>query len=236
MRERLSFRPDDCKPAAEQVWKLQGMPARRKPSAPLSQLLNQALEAFKGCAKPRAVIEDISKREFGRIYQSCPRGRATPLAGIYPKARHLALFALTIGARVTEVISDLFRAGSYAEGYLLDSVASAGAETVADRLQAHYVVRFPGSAVLRYSPGYCGWDVCGQRALLKRLRPEEIGITLRESCLMEPLKSISGVFVAGQPEIHRFRTTYACCRACRTRTCRERNLRKSSGVQEYKSS
>jgi hypothetical protein len=54
------------------------------------------------------------------------------------------------------------------------------------------------------------------------LRPEEIGITLRESCLMEPLKSISGVLVAARPEDHRFDNTYQFCRTCSTQTCRSR--------------
>ena len=56
--------------------------------------------------------------------------------------------------------------------------------------------------VLRYSPGYCGWHVSGQINLFNTLTPEKIGITLGESCLMNPLKSVSGVLVAGPPNIH----------------------------------
>jgi hypothetical protein len=80
----------------------------------------------------------------------------------------------------------------------------------------------PGDVFLRYSPGYCGWDITGQRQLFRALRPEEIGITLRESCLMEPLKSISGVLVAARPEVHRFDNNYPFCRVCTMRTCRSR--------------
>ncbi len=79
-----------------------------------------------------------------------------------------------------------------------------------------------GSVFLRYSPGYCGWDITGQRKLFRALRPEEVGVTLRESCLMEPLKSISGVLVAARPEDHRFDNTYPFCSACTTQTCRSR--------------
>mgnify|MGYP001046046136 CR=1 FL=1 len=75
---------------------------------------------------------------------------------------------------------------------------------------------------LRYSPGYCGWDLTGQRALFGELEPERIGIRLLESCLMEPLKSISGVIVAGPAEIHEFTDDYAFCSECRTRDCRRR--------------
>ena len=75
---------------------------------------------------------------------------------------------------------------------------------------------------LRYSPGYCGWHVSGQRALFAALRPAEIGLALRESCLMDPLKSISGVLVSGAPRIHDFVDDYPFCAECAERACRDR--------------
>jgi hypothetical protein len=87
---------------------------------------------------------------------------------------------------------------------------------------------------LRYSPGYCGWHLSGQRALFAALQPEEIGITLRESMLMVPLKSMSGVIVAGLPAIHAFADDYPFCGECRTRGCRERiaRVRQTRGDQQ----
>lgn len=76
--------------------------------------------------------------------------------------------------------------------------------------------------LLRYSPGYCGWHISGQKALFAALRPEEIGISLRESFLMEPLKSISGVIVGGPGRIHEFEPSYPFCAECKSRSCRER--------------
>ena len=43
------------------------------------------------------------------------------------------------------------------------------------------------------APIPCGWPTGGQRPLFTALRPEEIGVTLNESCLMSPIKSVSGV-------------------------------------------
>jgi hypothetical protein len=64
--------------------------------------------------------------------------------------------------------------------------------------------------------------VSGQRALFEFLGPEEIGITLNASCLMQPLKSISGVLVVGAGHIHRFRPTYSFCERCQEKQCRDR--------------
>lgn len=77
-------------------------------------------------------------------------------------------------------------------------------------------------AALRYSPGYCGWDVGGQAALFRRLEPERIGVRLTESGFMHPEKSVSGVILAGPREIHRFSPTYPFCAPCATTSCRER--------------
>ncbi len=75
---------------------------------------------------------------------------------------------------------------------------------------------------MRYSPGYCGWHVSGQMALFDYLGPDAVGITLTESFLMHPLKSVSGVIVAGQPDIHRFVHDFPFCAACTGKECRER--------------
>ena len=80
---------------------------------------------------------------------------------------------------------------------------------------------------LPYSPGYCGWNVSGQRKLFARLRPVEAGIELKEgSYLMVPIKSISGVLVSGGEEIHFFDNHYLMCDSCRDKTClvRQRDL------------
>jgi hypothetical protein len=75
---------------------------------------------------------------------------------------------------------------------------------------------------LRYSPGYCGWHISGQRKLFDFLKPETIGISLRESHLMEPLKSVSGVVIVGPAGIHAFQDEYPFCERCKTHGCRER--------------
>jgi hypothetical protein len=49
-----------------------------------------------------------------------------------------------------------------------------------------------------FSPGYCGWDVAEQQKLFSLLPPEPCGIKLNSSCLMTPLKSVSGIIAIGK--------------------------------------
>jgi hypothetical protein len=64
--------------------------------------------------------------------------------------------------------------------------------------------------------------VRGQRRLFAATDPSAIGVTLNDSCLMSPIKSVSGVLLAGPKEIHRFRPDFPFCDECRNRTCGRR--------------
>jgi len=220
----VRFPAETCLPTAADVLAAQGVPADRETSVPVAESLREALDLFRKLAAPIGILSDIPTAEFSTVYRGEGRNAPdSPLAGIFPKAEQLVLFAVTISEQAGEEVSRLFTAGRFDIGYMLDAVASTGTDRIAERLQEHCAGRAPaGTVFLRYSPGYCGWDITGQRQLFQALRPEEIGITLRESCLMEPLKSISGVLVAARPEHHRFDNSYPFCSACTTQTCRSR--------------
>jgi cobalamin-dependent methionine synthase I len=146
---------------------------------------------------------------------------------VYPRAEGLALFVATVGEAVPARIRRLFDEDALAEGWMLDAVASAGADLLADRLAERFqralVQRGTNDTrVLPYSPGYCGWPTRGQRPLFDTLRPEEIGVTLNDSCLMSPIKTVSGVLVAGPGEAHKFRPDFPFCDDCQTHECGRR--------------
>ncbi len=208
------------------------MPGRAGAQPETLRLVVEAGELYERLAAPVAVYAKISREEFGRVFVG--EGRNAPdavLGRIYPQAVRLALFACTVGKALTDEITRRFEQHDYALGYVLDAVASAGVEKLAALVEAEYCRENreqksggeDSKTVLRYSPGYCGWHVSGQRKLFEFLHPEEIGITLRESFLMEPLKSVSGVFVAGPAAIHRFQpATFVFCAECRQPSCTER--------------
>jgi len=137
----------------------------------------------------------------------------------------LALFAVTLGEEVSGHISELFADDNAARGYVLDQVASIAADQLVQIARRRYAAAEgsnPGTAVLPYSPGYCGWNVSGQRALFAVLEPADLGISLNESCLMHPIKSVSGVLVAAPIEAHDFEPAFPCCAVCTTFACRDR--------------
>ncbi|MGB7063023.1 MAG: vitamin B12 dependent-methionine synthase activation domain-containing protein [Candidatus Zixiibacteriota bacterium] len=230
MREIIEIRVDQIKPDQDSVLETQGIPPGAGLTEEVNALLEKAMDLFLEFSIPRAVISDISIPEFEDVYEGQGSNeKDTPLDEIFKKADSLALFAVTVGERVTKKINQLFKANDFALGSMLDSVASAGTDKAAERVENRYFDLLSeigkittSKGVLRFSPGYCGWHMSGQRKLFEFLRPEDIGITLLESFLMKPLKSISGVLVAGDKEIFVFDDSYPFCNECRSRSCQER--------------
>jgi len=201
--------------------------------------LEEALARFADLSEPRAVFEEIPATVFASVLGDVDADRSV-VAHVFPRADALALFAATVGEPVCLEIRRLFARGDIVLGYMLDTVAS----VAADRLSDLTTVRFRDALgprnsrrtrILPYSPGYCGWPTTGQGALFEQLQPGEIGITLNDSCLMWPLKSISGVLVAGPLAAHTFETDFPFCDACATRECRARLATAAAGDELWTS-
>jgi hypothetical protein len=222
--ERVEWRPADALPERRAVLALQGVPSAAEPSPRILAIVESAEAAFLESAEPRALVAGISREAFADVFRGEGWNAAvTPIEAVTARADALALFVATVGGRVTERTRALFARNEPALAAMLDSVASAAADGLSQRLAARFLAAGsaagPGRVALGYSPGYCGWHVTGQRALFAFIGPEAIGVTLNASCLMDPLKSVSGVLAAGPADIHRFTPAYAFCEDCRTRAC-----------------
>jgi hypothetical protein len=225
MNERIEWRPADTLPERREVLLLQGIPDGADPSQRVLAIVESATAVYLEAAEPRAVVASISKEAFAGVYRGEGRNApVTPVEAVVPRADSLMLFVATIGGRVTDRIRTLFARNEPALAAMVDAVASAAADRLTHLLAVRHAAVMNDAdgrerVTLGYSPGYCGWHVSGQRALFAYLRAETIGVTLNASCLMDPLKSVSGVLATGPADIHRFTPAYEFCAECRNRTC-----------------
>ncbi len=229
MRRVIRLTAPEIRPLASDVLRHQGMPPGAAVSPRLRALLVTAKAAFDELVAPVAVFEEVSRDEFASVFAGVGLNEpATPLAEIVPRSDGLALFAATIGPGLERATRRRLEEDDAALACTLDAFASAAAERLSELVARQYLATLglsEGPApirVLAYSPGYCGWHVSGQHALFDRLRPGEIGIELTDRSFMTPVKSVSGVLVAGPREAHRFRPVYPFCEACVARECRDR--------------
>jgi hypothetical protein len=229
MRRFIQLNVDDVVPTVAEVLENQGMAGRARIPERISALLDSALELFRQLAEPQGVLEDLRKSDFAAVYNgdglNSPQG---PVLGIVSQADSLALFAATLGNALIVKSSELFAQGGPALGFMLDAVNSSGAERLGKLMGHQFVEPWPEERstkdyrVQYYSPGHCGWHISGQTKLFQVLHPEEIGITLNASWAMRPIKSISGILVAGDLKIHRFRPDFSFCKECKAHTCVQR--------------
>lgn len=229
MRKVFYLSVEDITPTALEVLQYQGMAGRNLP-AKIKALLDSALDLFKMLGKPQGLFEDLEISRFDAIYDgnglNAPDG---PVAGIASKAEAVALFAATMGDALASRSRELFKEGGPALGYMLDAVNSVGAERLGRLMCQRFLDHLPEELrsaknlkVQYYSPGHCGWHMSGQEKLFLTLHPEEIGIALKPSWAMWPMKSISGVLVAGDIKIHRFPPSFSFCPQCREKKCSQR--------------
>jgi hypothetical protein len=219
MSKIIHFELEDARPSPE------GLPVGDALPARLRALLEDAFEEFDMRAQPRAIAAELSRAELEDVLDGFDGPvEETVIGQIYPRGEAFALYVATLGTPLAERIRELFATNDLGRGWMLDAVASSGADRLSDLLSARFERELgQGEAsaprVLPYSPGYCGWTVRGQKKLFARLQPGEIGVTLNDSCLMTPIKSVSGVLVGGEKEIHRFRPDFDFCDECKTRAC-----------------
>lgn len=147
------------------------------------------------------------------------------LAKVLEHCEEMICFVVTIGSALEEQAARLNDYNRLTEAYILDRLGSLTAEYTVnafhDTMKRHY--RSKGYGVtLRFSPGYCDWPITEQKKLFLLIDAEAIGVTLTESCLMHPRKSISGVFGLFPLSINETASQYNPCVHCGKRGCSAR--------------
>lgn len=127
---------------------------------------------------------------------------STPLK----KMKEAVLFVGTIGHEFDTWSKNTFNDGDPLGGYIIDLIGSELAESTADWIE-NKIVSMANienkKCSNRYSPGYCGWNVSEQHKLFSFLPENFCGISLTETALMKPHKSVSGIIGISEDIIRR---------------------------------
>jgi cobalamin-dependent methionine synthase-like protein len=228
--ELFDFSEHDLAPTAREVLSAQGVPKTVDVSEQAYLCTESAIDLFRELAAPAGVVLEADDAGFSRVFQGENNNAPDSVVHrIRPSSEGLALFAATVGKPLSERIGQLFEDADFALGVALDAVASLAAQRTSELLADDFLYTLCArraanheSHVLGYSPGYCGWHISGQRALFEAVRPERIGMTLNERYMMTPMKSVSGVLVAGPTHVHDFLPRFSYCPKCRAHSCQAR--------------
>jgi cobalamin-dependent methionine synthase I len=145
--------------------------------------------------------------------------RSNVIARLLEHCPKVAVFVLTIGDRLGEMVHQLSGEGFMVQAAVLDAIGSDAAETLAHVVQD--IIRREAAAEglgvsLRFSPGYCDWRVSQQKMVFRAMAGDSAGVRLTDGCLMVPQKSISGIIGIGPADRVE---SYNPCLTCNKRDC-----------------
>ena len=194
---------------------------------PVTMLINEITEELLPLGDIKAeyrIFRDISFRKEDKCLQV--EGVTFNIKPIIyrqmKEAEEAALFICTAGPVIGEKSRNSMKSGDLLRGYVYDVIGSEVVEAAADMMQEELRRRMAarGKEITnRFSPGYCGWDVAEQHKLFSFFKDNFCGITLTESALMNPVKSVSGIIGIGK----NVRYTSYQCHLCDDKNCIYRN-------------
>ncbi len=145
------------------------------------------------------------------------------ICGYMKEASFVALFLCTAGETFTRLTKKFNATGDLLEAYLIDSIGSLTVEKAMDKIHEDLEKKMDEKEFKisnRYSPGYCNWALTGQKLLFELIDKNPVHISLSDSCLMTPIKSVSGIIGIGKDIKKR---PYAC-QICQNTLCIYRKI------------
>jgi hypothetical protein len=209
-----------------EVLRYLGYPAGAQPAARLCSLVDEWSREACLRAMPRATylvlpIEQLRPRSL-RV--RTPTGEVVEFIGAIGEflgaAKYVTAFIATAGPDVERLASELMQRGDPLAAMIVNAVGAERAEAaeaeVIEQLQP--IAASCGLApTLPYSPGYCGMTLTEQRKLFQLFQGCDVGVMLTDSCLMRPIKSVSGLIGWGAAD--RILSQGCPCDRCELYSC-----------------
>jgi hypothetical protein len=196
---------DDLTPDLDQVQRVVGLQPGRTQHRRHVEQVEELAGILPRLARPRAVyrVDEVRRLDAGRLELASNAVFEGSLGRFLAHARLVATFIVTIGSAIERLSRGWLRNGQVMRGVTADALATEYAEAAARRCQNEiraWALSQGLEITPRYSPGYCGLHVTQQVPLFASLPARRINVRLNASCLMVPLKSVSGLIGIGPAE------------------------------------
>ncbi|MDR2036967.1 MAG: 5-methyltetrahydrofolate--homocysteine methyltransferase [Bacteroidales bacterium] len=126
------------------------------------------------------------------------------------ESEKIAVFTATIGKGFDQWNKLMKEKKDMMNLYLADCLGSVLVEACVSKMMLQLeadMMRYDMKISNNYSPGYCNWPLTDQKELFSLVPEKFCGITLTDSCLMQPIKSVSGIVGIGSQMVKR---PYGC--------------------------
>lgn len=189
-------------PDRSQIHRLLGLLPGRSNHERWFRLVEETITTARRILRPRALfrIDEVVQLTPSRIVLRSGAQYQGAIGAFLRNSEQMATFLVTIGSALERYSRRCLKDGKVMQGTIADAVASEFVEAAADRMQSEvqaWAQARGGNITPRFSPGYCGMHVRQQRVLFASMPAEQIHVRLTPSCLMLPVKSVSGLIGIG---------------------------------------
>ena len=222
-----SFNELDVNPA--ELAELLGYPDGVLPE-PFSEYLSEAMKKAETLGDIRGAFYKtndirVSVEKDKIILEGVDFAIGKTVAKEFRNSESMILFVCTAGKEISDLAQNLLMGDDPVLGYVYNVLGSLTVEAVADKIHQEIkdMAALSGELITnRYSPGYCQWSVGDQHKLFSFFPEKCCGISLTDSALMQPIKSVSGLIGIGKTVKFRKYT----CDLCSQTECFYRNRQK----------
>lgn len=210
----------------KKVYHYVGYGADYKLSTRISSLIDEYIENAHHLIEPSYsyVIRGIQRVQGSSVsIEGSIVFESKVIARLLKRCHKVAVFLVTIGKRLEEMACRLAENGLILQSAVLDAIGSDAAERAADFAHGRIgeIANDQGLSISqRFSPGYCDWDIGQQKMVFRAVDGDAVGISLTETCLMIPRKSISGIIGIGHS--NGGVGEYDLCKTCKKYDCPSR--------------
>lgn len=182
-------------------------------SPEIREIIGSQIALAYSLLKPRAIYSFIDNLPLKDYY-------------IFKGATKIALGICTIGSELEDLADSHFRKGAYLEWLVLDACGTVAIENlvelVGDEIRKNVSEEGLKSSE-RLSPGCANWQLDGQNIIFGHFSSETVGVTINESYMMNPRKSVSFAYKLQRDGIEEARSD--SCRYCELYRCSYRRVK-----------
>lgn len=193
------------------------------PDSGIIRMLDDVLAHASGICRPKIMFGVCSGTVVPPVYVKAENLTFHPgkiIADSLAGSDKFCFFVATAGREYEDYRNTYRNNGDLVMEFIADAVGSVLAEACVAKVSEYLQEMLDVPFTYPYSPGYCGWKLTDQRLLFSLFPDAPCGIELTDSCLMYPIKSVSGIIGIGSGVV---RKPYGCA-ICKNRSCYKRRL------------
>ncbi|HAJ33946.1 MAG TPA: hypothetical protein DCK79_11455 [Candidatus Atribacteria bacterium] len=216
----------------EEVLRYQGYSKNKvkKPSKVILQITKEEIVRSYGLFKPKGIFSPVKIKQIsfsdGRVdlKNGFSLNFSNSIINLLKGTSYLVLGVVTIGSSLENKVSEFFTQGEYPRAVALDAVGTVAVESLSRdirNLVCQEAKKQYFKTTRYFSPGYGDWDISQQKDIFKIIPTNKIGVSLTESCMILPRKSLSWIMSIGKGVIISSKERDAC-KICKLKNCQYR--------------